>query len=82
MTDSNVIPCSLLYSYWIENIMEKSLFLVCLCLTELKREIEIWRQSASRIMVVTKEEATVKSLLMQKVHQLEESLKHQLVMVG
>ncbi|XP_038055729.1 P protein-like [Patiria miniata] len=49
---------------------------------ELKREIELWRQAATRIMVATKEEATVKKLLMQKVYQLEDSLKHQMVMVG
>ncbi|XP_071786655.1 P protein-like [Asterias amurensis] len=51
-------------------------------LRELKREIELWRQSATRIMVATKEEATVKALLLQKVNQLEETLKYQQVTVG
>ncbi|PIK35821.1 putative P protein [Apostichopus japonicus] len=42
----------------------------------MKQEIEVWRRSASRIMVVSREESTVKALLMQKVYQLENTLNN------
>ncbi|XP_030836468.1 P protein-like [Strongylocentrotus purpuratus] len=45
---------------------------------ELKHEIEIWRRSAVRIMVASKEENTVKALLLQKVSQLETQLRNQI----
>ncbi|XP_041460371.1 P protein-like isoform X1 [Lytechinus variegatus] len=45
---------------------------------ELKHEIEVWRQAAVRIMVASKEENTVKALLLQKVSQLETQLRNQI----
>ncbi|XP_072171093.1 P protein-like [Diadema setosum] len=45
---------------------------------ELKHEIEVWRQAATRIMVASKEESTVKALLLQKVYQLETQLRNRI----
>ena len=42
---------------------------------ELKREAEIWKKSAERLPLVSAEEKTVKLLLMQKVMQLEQTIR-------
>ena len=43
---------------------------------EMKREAEIWRRSADRLLVVSAEEKTVKLLLMQKVMALENTIRN------
>ena len=55
------------YSIWIMS----GLFFV-----EMKREAEIWRRSADRLLVVSAEEKTVKLLLMQKVMALENTIRN------
>lgn len=43
---------------------------------ELKREAEIWKRSADRLLVVSAEEKTVKLLLMQKAMTLENIVRN------
>lgn len=43
---------------------------------EMKREAEIWKRSADRLLVFTAEEKTVKLLLMQKAMQLENAVRN------
>ncbi|XP_071951357.1 P protein-like [Antedon mediterranea] len=45
-------------------------------IVELKHEIWIWRQTAASINVMSREESTVKALLMQKVYNMENKLQN------
>jgi len=42
----------------------------------MKREAEIWKKSADRLLVVSAEEKTVKLLLMQKAMALENTIRN------
>ncbi|XP_072040716.1 P protein-like [Amphiura filiformis] len=67
--------------YGLLRLMYRSISLKSLDPPEIQRlrhETEIWRQAASRIMVTTNEENTVKMLLLQKVYGLESELRNKI----